>query len=214
MKVSILVATYGEMNWFNLARERARPSAWIQGADQVYLHHTENGTIGNTRNRAAEHAKGDWLCFLDADDELAPGYLEAMRQAYERESRDDGTPLLLTPAVQKIVKGRVQRPVFYPKVDLRAANWLIIGTLIQRDLFMEVGGFEDYPHGFEDYSLWSKAYRAGARVVEVPKAVYVQHVNPQSKHRVGWRNKKWQHDTHVWVNEQLDAWEAARSVPA
>jgi len=36
----------------------------------------ENGGPGKARNTGVSHAKGDWILFLDADDELAEGALE------------------------------------------------------------------------------------------------------------------------------------------
>jgi GT2 family glycosyltransferase len=157
------------------------------------------------RNELAASAKGDWLLFLDADDELAPGYLDAMAQV-------GGENVLLTPSVRKVVKGLPQnKTFFYPEVDLRYGNWLVVGTLVRREMFNRVGGFPEAPHGFEDFGLWSKCYRLGARVVRVPQAVYIQHVNPQSKHRVGWRNRKWQVETHNRVNRELDEWEVAHA---
>ena len=186
-----------------MARERAFPSAQNQGAHEIIVGHDTHLSIGPVRNVLAGKASGDWLCFLDADDELAPGYLDAMARALERE-RGDG-PLLLTPAVSQVRKGRPSRPDFYKEVPLEQANWLIVGTLITRSLFNAVGGFEDYPHGFEDWALWNKASR-NARVVKVKDAVYVQHVNPQSKHRRGWRDRRWQVETHQRVQAELAAW--------
>jgi GT2 family glycosyltransferase len=165
----------------------------------VIAGHDPSGTIASIRNELAQDAKGDWLLFLDADDELAPRYIQAMEHAERPNS-------LLTPSVQKIIKKRENPPVFYPEVDLMTANWLIIGTLVERDLFLRVGGFEDYPHGFEDWSLWYKCAKVGAEVVRVPKAVYRQHVNPQSKHRLGWKDRRWQVETHERVQRELEAW--------
>ena len=54
----------------------------------------------------------------------------------------------------------------------------MVGTLVSRDLFLEVGGFEDYPHGFEDWSLWAKCWKAGAKIIQVRRAVYIAHVDP------------------------------------
>jgi glycosyltransferase involved in cell wall biosynthesis len=208
VKVSIIIATYGDAEWEDLALTRAAPSAERQDAYEVLVGHDPDATIGPVRNALAEKATGEWLCFLDADDELAPGYLGAMARAFEQErgGNPETTALLLTPAVSQVRKGRPSPPKFYPEVDLLQANWLIVGTLIPRWLFSAVGGFHDYDHGFEDWSLWNKAYRYGARVVKVPKAVYVQHVNPQSKHRQGWRNRRWQVETHQRVQRELEAW--------
>lgn len=199
MRVSVLIATYGSEEWRELAWSRAYPSAADQCED-VQCFHDPEGTIASVRNELAATAKGDWLCFLDADDELAPGYLNAMAQV-------GGENVLLTPAVQQIRNGRPRKPDFYPEVPLERANWLVVGTLLRRSLFERVGGFEDLPHGFEDWSLWYKCNRLGARVVRVPKAVYIQHVNPQSKHRKGWRDRAWQVATHQRVERELAAWQ-------
>ena len=203
MRVSVLIATYGEESWRDLAWSRAYPS--VTEAFEVSCFHDPEGTIATVRNEMARTARGDWLCFLDADDELAPGYLGAMGRAYGRETRGDGTPLLLTPAVQKIRKGKeAGAPDFFDKgIPLSEDNWLVVGTLIERRLFMEVGGFSNYPHGFEDWSLWAKAWQMGAKIVKVPDAIYRYWINPNSKHKQGWRDRKWQVETHNRIRSEL-----------
>ncbi|MEU5215988.1 bifunctional glycosyltransferase family 2 protein/CDP-glycerol:glycerophosphate glycerophosphotransferase [Streptomyces sp. NPDC020807] len=42
------------------------------------VHRTENGGIGAARNTGVEHATGDYLLFVDGDDSIRPGSLEAM----------------------------------------------------------------------------------------------------------------------------------------
>lgn len=207
MTVSVIVATYGEDEWKVMASERAEPSVWREQPDEVVMFHGGT-TIAESRNEAATLATSTHLVFLDADDQFAPGYLGAMRRALEQVSDGD---VLLTPAAQVIRKGRPGPPAFFERrgITLREDNWLVVGTLISRDLFNRVGGFCDYPHGFEDWSLWSKCYRLGARVLKVPEAVYLYHHNPQSKHKQGWRDRKWQVETHQRVARELDAWEAA-----
>lgn len=202
MNVSICIATYGDEGWRELAWTRAMPSCECQGALEVEIFHDPDGNIASVRNEVARTARGDWLLFLDADDEIAPGYLDAMKRAYEQD-REDG-PLLLTPAVSYVRKGRAAPPQFNDRgIALSQDNWLVVGTLIEAHVFTAVGGFSDYPHGFEDWSLWAKAWRAGAKIVKVPEAVYICHVNPQSKHKQGWRDRKWQVATHNRVRAEL-----------
>lgn len=203
MKVSIIVATYGEASWSSLAQERALPSAQQQGAHEAFGIHRNDWSIARVRNLGAEQALGDWLCFLDADDELGPGYVEAMQRALEQERGVTVAPLLLTPAVSYIFNGRPRPPKFHPLGDLRDDNFLVVGTLVERELFMKVGGFGDYPHGFEDWSLWAKCWKIGARVVQVKHAIYYAHVNPKSKHRQAWRDRKWQVEMHNRVRREL-----------
>ena len=43
--------------------------------------HRENGGLAAARNTGLQAAQGDWLLFLDSDDAMAPGLLEALRAA-------------------------------------------------------------------------------------------------------------------------------------
>jgi glycosyltransferase involved in cell wall biosynthesis len=201
--ISVVITTYGNSEWQELAWGRAYPSALEQGADNIVVHHEETLAIGPARNAAASKVPSDdWLIFLDADDELESNYVTAMRQETDGMWRTDHLRLL-QPSVRYVRKGRVPAPVLAPANDLRVDNYLVIGTCIHKSVFDRVGGFNDYPHGFEDWSLWAKAWRAGARVVPVPDAVYRAHVNPMSAHRRAWRDRKWQVAEHLRVQAEL-----------
>lgn len=170
MKVSILICSFGEDHWRRLAVDRALPSAQGQGAHEVRAWHSPNATLAETRNTAARVATGDVLCFLDADDELEPGYLDAMRET--RAQRD--TDALLIPWVRYIYGLRVDPPVLpglgLPLIEINRA---VIGTLVPRDLFLDVGGFGDEPI-YEDWDLWLRCSRE-VELVDVPKAIYRVH---------------------------------------
>jgi GT2 family glycosyltransferase len=201
--ISVIVATYGGPEWEALAKERAMRSAENQLPCHVMFRHEPDGTRASSLNHAASHAATDWLCFLDADDELAPGYVGAMRRAVEQNT--DGTLALFTPAAQWVRRGRPAPPGFQKEIPLERGNWLVIGTLISRDLFNEIGGFHEHPHGLEDWNLWARAVRAGAKIVKVPDAVYIAHVNPQSKHRTEFRANRrgyWA----AYEAARVDAW--------
>lgn len=168
MNISVLIATFGDPAWLE-TRKRAIRSVERQGFHQWVISH-DGSNVSEARNLAAEDASGDWMCFLDADDELVPGFVGAMERALERQEPDGNHDLLLTPAIRT---SPVRKPFFYPERDLSEANWLVIGTLVSRDLFWRVGGFnEETPQGMEDWELWSRCHRAGARVVKVADAVY------------------------------------------
>lgn len=141
--------------------------------------HDPDATLAAVRNRGAIHATGDWLLFLDADDELSPGFREAMEAAV---TKHKNRPMLLTPAVSYVYGRERHQPKFWPPGDIRDGNWMVIGTLIRRDLFHEIGGFRDYGWS-EDWDLWARAITHGCGFDQVQEAVYIAHVDPKSRNR-------------------------------
>lgn len=179
MKISCVIATYGAGTWNDLARSRALPSAEVQGFDEVISIHLKKGTLAEARNTGAAGASGEMLLFLDGDDELEPGFGDAMRSAMD--GYDAST--MFTPAVRYVRPNR-QQPYtrIWPRCDIRSGNWLIIGTMIGLDVFDQVGGFREYEWS-EDWALFAGAINLGSEVVEVPEAIYRAHVNPRSRNR-------------------------------
>lgn len=176
MDATVIVGTFGEERWALKARDRAIPSAEVEVIHSHCEFKTTYGeALARCRNEGAERADSEWLCFLDADDELAPGYFEAMAKA---------TGDLRTPAVQYIRNGRVRRPMFWPDLGLEYSNYLIVSTLIRREMFFAVGGFRDVPM-YEDWDLFQRCWKAGATIERVPEAICRVYINLRSIHRNG-----------------------------
>lgn len=188
LSVSVIVATFGHTRWKHLARTRALPSALDQGATETFDFHLAEGGLAEARNTGAAHAVGDWLCFLDADDQLCPGYLDAMRNVMHawnlwRPHDLVDNPRLLVPAVEYPGAEPVIPAWGRPLIDVNCA---VIGTLVPRHLFHEVGGFRDRlangdplpAPGIEDWDLWLRCVLAGARLTPVPEAVYCASSRP------------------------------------
>lgn len=180
--ISCVIATHGGPEWAELAQQRALPSTVDQGFVDVVLVHEPDGTVATARNEGARIAKGRWLCFLDADDELAPGFVTAVVAAMGDDPDVGFDPRIYTPSVQYVRGKRRQDPKIWPRVELQNNNWLVIGTIVDRSMFLSVGGFREYGWS-EDWALWSMCDRAGATVIEVPEAVYIAHTSPASRNR-------------------------------
>jgi glycosyltransferase involved in cell wall biosynthesis len=176
MNVAVIVATCGDERWAKLALERAVPSVLPIGQDQLIVHHNSKYSVCHSRNIAQRAATADWLCFLDADDELAPGFLDAMRPwLHERE-------LLLAPYVQYVSPEGVRAPPIIPN----AGHWpdmndSVTGTLIRRMTFKRLGGWHQDFWPWSDWELWLRAECAGVKRIHVPHAVYVAHQTPGSE---------------------------------
>jgi glycosyltransferase involved in cell wall biosynthesis len=176
--VTVVVATFGDPDWITLALDRAVPSAERLGVPVLHTHGT---SLHGARNTGLDLVETEWVCFLDADDELEPGYFDAMSQ---------GTAALRAPAVRYVTTDRGVPRV--PTVAghrhrcgadcLAFGNWLVIGTVAPAALLREVGGFCDWEWS-EDWDLWVRCWKAGATVEAVPGAVYRAHVRRDSRNR-------------------------------
>lgn len=176
--ISVCIGTYGNPWWANLALKRALPSARSQDCE-VLIGHDEDGTRHGVRNGLAERATQPWLLFLDADDELFPDFIERME--FKIAALGGASRSLLTPAVSYLgAPDHTHHPRLLPTIDIDKGNCLILGTLIERSLFFEVGGFHDWNardgNEYDDWDLWIRCLAAGAKIVRVPKAVYVAHL--------------------------------------
>lgn len=177
--VTIAVATFGDQSWIDLA-QRAIATAMPQ-ARCVYAH---RGTLAEARNAALAMVETEWVVHLDADDELEPGYINALA---------DGTADLRAPAVRYVGWG-IPREPYIPRVAscshpepcvgdcLPGGNWLVVGTAARAELLRSVGGWEEWPV-YEDWALWLRCQQAGATVEAIPSAVYRAHVRPDSRNR-------------------------------
>jgi glycosyltransferase involved in cell wall biosynthesis len=187
MSVSVVIGTFGDEKVWGPLAVRAERSALGQTipAEIVRIH---SDTLARARNEGAERATGDWLVFLDADDELDPYYVEAMSLAADRAmARSDCRTFLHQPATLGVVDGVPDaEPVLIPQRPLDEGNFMVIGTMVERSLFLDVGGFAEL-EAWEDWDLWCRCWRAGAGFNPVPDAIYRIHVNPNGRNNVGGR---------------------------
>lgn len=196
MDVTILIATHGDEHWRQLGER-----CWVDhelrtGVPCVWLH--ANGTLAQARNHAVEiadqHGYGQgWLCFVDADDFLEDGYLDAMAAA----SGNDFDELL----VPSIRYGAGSDPIQFRDRNIRTLNPCPIGTLIHRDMFDLAGRFWE-ERAWEDWSLFRRAWLLGARLTFVPDAVYRANSDP------GGRNSRVAHPDrlHADIIRSHDQW--------
>ena len=49
---------------------------------RIRLFHKENGGVSSARNVGLDNARGEWLAFIDGDDEITEGYFD-IRQEHE-----------------------------------------------------------------------------------------------------------------------------------
>lgn len=179
MDVAVIVATFGEQKWVDLAHERAIPSVARQTMAPAACIYAHGKTLAEARNDAAESCDAKWLIFLDADDELAPDYVEQMH----RKTIMSPDASIFVPMVQYVHPDREEAPRQLGPYVLRDQNYIVIGAPVKRVLFDAAGGFWG-ERAWEDWSLWLRCERLGAESAFAPRAVYRAYVNPSSRNRV------------------------------
>jgi glycosyltransferase involved in cell wall biosynthesis len=180
--VAIAVATFGDDSWRHTAETHALASAETFGVPVVYRHAE---TLWGARNECLQATDTEHIIYLDADDELEPGYVDAMMRGPEADVRVPHVRYVTPgqpepqPVMPRVVGHRHHRPC-RPQC-LRDGNWIVIGAMARTQMVRDVGGWRDY--GYEDYDMWLRCHLAGYTIDIAPGAVYRANVNPGSRGR-------------------------------
>ncbi|MCL1847417.1 MAG: glycosyltransferase family 2 protein [Coriobacteriia bacterium] len=129
------------------------------------------GIVGNT-NLGIEHAKGDYIAFLDYDDLLAPSALHEYVSVLDRHPK---AGLLYCDEDMFEQDGKRRVPVFKPRFNrdlLYCNNSVTHFMMIQRQALMKVGLSDDGVSGAQDYDLALKLSETDLEIVRVPSLLY------------------------------------------
>jgi glycosyltransferase involved in cell wall biosynthesis len=145
--------------------------------DCHYLFQSNRG-VSSARNQGIAAAAGEWLAFLDSDDEWLPGKLKAQREALKQAP---DRRICHTEEIWIRHDRRVQPMKKHAKsggrIFLQCLPLCVISpssVLIHRSLFDEVGTFDETLPACEDYDLWLRIC-ARHPVVFVPEPQIVKY---------------------------------------
>jgi hypothetical protein len=136
--------------------------------------------VGACRNAGASAAAGDVLAFIDADNEIGPGWLHACASTFQEKSAGAAGYPYRAPADATWVQ-RMYDALRAKTDDRRDVEWLGAGNLVvRRTVFEEVGGFDERLEACEDVQLCQSVRQAGYRIVSEPGMDSVHHGDPRT----------------------------------
>lgn len=191
MKLSVIVATFGDHEKWDPLADRAVASVDAHPDVELVRHHVDDPdpcNCGRARNEAIARSSGEWVTVLDADDEHAPGYGAAMIAAAR-------PGCVLVPArcgwnAKRGAWGDVIASTGTPS-SLMANRRIVIGSAFERATWERVGGFRDDLAWGEDCAYWLACERAGMRFVLASEAVYRMHRLPEGRRHYVGRDALW-----------------------
>ncbi len=131
----------------------------------------ENLGISGATNHAAALATGDYLGFLDNDDELAAECLFRIAETISTSSAD----LLYSDEDLIGDDGRRFSAFYKPDYNqelLLCHNYVTHFVVTTRKLFIAVGGIADDMTGAQDYDLFLKLAEKAEKIVHIPEILY------------------------------------------
>lgn len=149
------------------------------------LRHGENRGPAAARNEGLKHATGTLIAYLDCDDEYYRDYLEWVDRLDGRAdvfvfgydlTRDDGAPRSRITTWAPITRREhlFSRNIATP-----------LGVAHRRELYCRIGGFDERLWYQEDWDLWKRFARAGARFLYLSTRSGLYHIRRDSLSRAG-----------------------------
>jgi GT2 family glycosyltransferase len=136
------------------------------------VYRPQRGGISRATNTAWETATGDYLCFLDHDDTLAPHALAYVCQGI---NQDPSADLIYSDEDKIDATGRRFEPFFKPDWSpdlLLSENYICHLLILRRDLAQAAGFLDPDFDGSQDYDLILRSAARATQIHHISKVLY------------------------------------------
>lgn len=221
---SLLRQTYS--NWEAIIVDDGSPDnvanvvkAYAENDSRIKFFHTENFGVSHARNFAVSQSNGEYLLPLDADDIIAPTYIEKAISHFKRNPTTD--------IVYCQWKG------FGVATDLKPLKWegytklllknsIFSSAIFRRSDFDRAGGYDEQMRtGYEDWEFLLRLLSPESIVYQIPEVLFMYRQKECSRNTVAINSdecRNYMYDKHkekfskyicdpVRAYEKVDYWE-------
>lgn len=138
------------------------------------------------RNIGIQHASGEYILPLDADDTIENTYLEKAVKILDA-NKDVG---IVCCDFKQIVNYIFFKRIYYGRVDYKFPEYLqfrsghefTVTSFFRKSDWEKVGGFnQNMIFGMEDYDFWISILELGRRVYHIPEFLFNYNMSPKSR---------------------------------
>jgi glycosyltransferase involved in cell wall biosynthesis len=184
---SILAQTFGDFELLVVEDPSPRPAApLLAGLNDPRLQHLVNPrrtSLVAQRNRGLAEARGEFVAVMDADDVAEPHRLQeqvAFLRTHPEIVVVGSHVHLIDPAGR--LRGNRRFPTSHDEIVRALPRFVPLSqpsVVARREVLVRAGGYRDTGFGAaEDYELWSRLARGGARFANLPEPLLRYRLHP------------------------------------
>ena len=138
--------------------------------DIVFINEKENHGVVYARNKAIQMTSAEYILPLDADDKIAPSYVEKAVKILEE---NPNIGIVYSRARIFGIKNKEWKLAEFSREDILYKNCIFSSVLFRKRDFEKIGGYKEYmKDGWEDWDLWLSFIEAGFEVHRIDEVLF------------------------------------------